>query len=765
MEYLAVHDKWRHYWREHETNKFNPNSKKQKYYCLEMFPYPSAATLHVGHFFKYAPPDTHARFKRMCGFEVFQPMGFDSFGLPSENHALKTGTHPIDNTEKNIVKMRDQLDQMGGMYDWDYEITTSLPNYYKWTQWLFLQLYKAGLAYQKEAPVNWCDKCKTVLANEQVVGGACERCDTDVLRRNMKQWFFKITDYAEDLLKGLEKLDWPNKTKVMQRNWIGKSTGAKIWFDDIEVFTTRPDTIYGATFMVLAPEHALVPKYVTKEHKETCGQYIKAAAKKSDVERLSDDKQKTGVFTGGYVRNPINGEKIPVWIADYVLATYGTGAIMAVPAHDERDEQFAKKYKLPIKHVVDGECEEYKKKIITELKKIKKGEAAITYRLRDWSIGRQRYFGAPIPIIYCSKCGTVPVPEKDLPIILPYINDFAPKGAAPLEAVADFVNCTCPKCGHAAKRECDTMDTFVCSAWYYLRYPDAKNDVEPFSNANVKKYFPVDRYIGGAEHACMHLLYVRFINQFLHKNGLVPFKEPFPSLVHQGMILARDGTKMSKSKGNTITPDEYVDKHGSDNLRLYMLFGFNYFDGGPWDDKTLKSVMRFPERIEKYILNFKKSPSFNKDVRETNKELLHAMAVATHRVREDLEGFSFNTAVARCMELLNTMGTIITDSKDSIKTLVLLMAPMIPHIAEEYWEMLGEKPSIFNQPFPIADEKYLHRDQVEIAVQINSKIVARITVANNAPQSDVEKACTEILAGKQIKKVVYIANRLVNFII
>jgi len=816
MDYLAVHNKWRHYWESNGTNKFNPDSQKPKYYCLEMLPYPSGATLHMGHFYMYGLPDVHARFKRMCGFEVFQPMGYDAFGLPAENHALKTGTHPHDNTLENMEIMTRQYQEMGAMYDWAYSYATCFPDYYKWTQWLFLQLYNAGLAYQKEAPVNWCDKCKTVLANEQVLGGNCERCDTEVIRRNMKQWFFKITDYAEQLLAGLDSLDWPNKTKVMQRNWIGKSVGSNVLFrvDNtartlpdiphspleikiapcINVFTTRIDTLFGVTYLAIAPEHPLTDSLITKTHKKACMDYIDSASKKSDIERLGGDSEKTGVFTGSFAINPINDKRIPICIADYVLASYGTGAVMGVPAHDERDWVFAKKYNLPIEAVIfnnekikdsgkwkvnkpkeaftgDGilinsgkfnklTSEEARVKITAALAKHGEAEFQTTYRLRDWGIGRQRYWGAPIPIIYCDKCGIVPVPEKDLPVVLPYIQDFKPKGAAPLANQPDFMNCKCPKCGIPAKRECDTMDTFVCSSWYFLRYQYAKRDDIPFD----KNVMRADKYIGGPEHACGHLIYSRFINRFLHDKGLVPFAEPFPSLIHQGLILASDGQKMSKSKNNFIVPDDYVSKYGSDILRLFLQFSFNFIDGGPWNEDTLKTVTRFTERVEATIGKAVAS-------QEQDKEVLHVQARTIKSVRADLEGFSFNTAVARCMEFLNAIISANTITKETVKTLVLLLAPMVPHIAEEYWDILGErkgKPagySIFNEDYPVADEKYLQRDEIEIAVQINSKIVARIITTNNAPQADVEKACADILAGKTVKKVVYIANRLVNFIV
>jgi leucyl-tRNA synthetase len=750
MDYIKIHEKWRDFWRENKTNAFNPQSKKPKYYCLEMFSYPSGASLHIGHYFNYAPSDTHARFKRMCGYNVFQPMGFDAFGLPAENHAIKTNTHPQDNTQVNMGKMTQQLDELGGMYDWDYTFATCYPEYYKWTQWLFLKLYNAGLAYQKEQPVNWCDKCKTVLANEQVIGGACERCETVIERRNMKQWFFKITDYAEKLLDGLDGLDWPNKTKSMQKNWIGKSTGEHIIFKsekippDIEVFTTRPDTIKGVTFMAVAPEHLDVMKFITHENKTACVKYIAEAARKDDVERQSADKAKTGVFTGSYVINPITNEKIPVWIADYVLGTYGTGAVMGVPAYDERDKNFANTYQIPI-----NVAPLYNKSV---------GKKAINYRLRDWSVSRQRYWGAPIPIIHCENCGIVPVPEKDLPVKLPYIKDFKPRGAAPLANDPEFLKCTCPKCGRVGRRECETMDTFVCSSWYFLRYPFAKRDDIPFD----RSVFQVNKYVGGAEHSCGHLIYARFINRFLYDQGLVPFAEPFPSLVHQGMILAHDGQKMSKSKGNTVSPDEYVNKYGSDILRLFMEFGFNYTEGGAWNESTLKTVTRFTTRIENVIgacvggncaLRSPTSPA----------ELLHIQATTIKSVREDLENFSFNTAVARCMEFLNAIEK--NPVRECVENLVLLIAPMMPHLAEEYWEMLGNTPSIFNHPYPEPNEKYLVKNEIEIAVQINSKIVARLVVPSNSPQGDVEKLCAQYLQGKTIKKAVYIQNRLINFIV
>jgi leucyl-tRNA synthetase len=777
MDYLEIHKKWRDFWAKNGCDKYDIKSSKPPYYSLVMLPYPSGATLHVGHFFQYALPDTHARFKKMCGFNVFQPMGFDAFGLPAENNALKTDTHPQDNTVKNMNIMKRQFGELGAMYDWDYSFATCFPDYYKWNQWLFLKLYNAGLAYQKEAQVNWCDKCKTVLANEQVLGGDCERCGTQVVRRNMKQWFLKITDYADKLLGEIDGLDWPNKTKVMQKNWIGKSIGANAIFKtenggEIDVFTTRVDTLSGATFLVLAPEHPAVGLLITKEHEKECHKYIAESAKKSDVERQSGDKEKTGVFTGSFAVNPLNDKKIPIYLADYVLAGYGTGAIMAVPAHDERDEAFAKKYNLEIVHAVDGEDEAEKARVISAVNKKSPNAAkkSITYRLRDWSIGRQRYWGTPIPIVYCDKCGTVPVPECDLPVTLPYVKDFKPRGSAPLAAHPEFHECKCPKCGAPAKRECDTMDTFVCSSWYFLRYQFAKNAAIAFEK-NVKR---VDVCIGGNEHACGHLIYSRFITRFLYEQGLVTFKEPFPKLIHQGLILSADGTKMSKSKNNFVTPDAYVEKYGSDILRLFMLFGFNFVDGGPWDEGIIKTVTRFTERIETLIRStFDGAPDTkNTQIGAREKELLYVQSATIKAVHDDLERFSFNTAVARTMEFLNAITDYTSAEnldnreilKSAVKTLVLLVAPMVPHLGEEFWAECGGAPSVFAQPFPTPDKKYLTRDEIEIAVQINSRIVARIVVPTAAAQKDVEKLCSAHTKGKTVTKVVFVKGRLINFI-
>ena len=627
----SIDKKWQDKWENEHLYKFDPTNLDKKLYVLEMFSYPSGSQLHAGHWFNYGPVDTWARFKRMNGYNVFQPMGFDAFGLPAENFAIKTGIHPQDSTEKNIKNMEAQLKAMGAMFNWENEVVTCRPDYYKWTQWLFLKLYEKGLAYRKQAPVNWCPSCNTVLANEQVVDGLCERCDTEVTKKDLTQWFLKITDYADELLEKLDGLNWPEKTVSMQKHWIGKSTGAEVTFKikdhdlTFDVFTTRVDTLYGVSYVVLAPENKLVDKIVTPENKAAVEAYKEETAKQSEIERQSISKEKTGVFTGAYAINPINGKEVPIWVGDYVLASYGTGAVMAVPAHDERDFAFASKFNLPINRVIapkDGSdvvpyfehgilvnsgefdgltTDEAKVKIVEKLEKTNEGSQKVNYRLRDWLVSRQRYWGAPIPMIYCEKCGTVPVPEKDLPVELPYNVEFTPDGKSPLAKCEEFVNTTCPCCGGKAKREVDTLDTFVCSSWYYLRYPDNKNTKAAFDKEIIDKMLPVDMYVGGPEHACMHLLYARFITKALRDMGYLNFDEPFTSLVHQGLILGPDGLKMSKSKGNTISPDDYIKEYGADVFRMYLMFGFAYTEGGAWSDDGIKSVARFVDRIERNL--------------------------------------------------------------------------------------------------------------------------------------------------------------------
>ncbi len=805
MDLLQVEKKWQQKWEETELYKFNRSRVDKKKYILEMFSYPSGARLHLGHWYNYGLSDTYARFKRMQGYEIFQPMGFDAFGLPAENYAIKTGIHPEDSTLANIETMEKQLKAMGAMFDWDYEVKTCLPDYYRWTQWCFLQLYNKGLAYRKAAPVNWCESCNTVLANEQVVDGACERCHTPVKRKHLTQWFFKITDYAERLLQNLDKLDWPEKTKMMQRNWIGKSVGGEITFTledggEFTVFTTRADTLFGCTYVVLAPEHPLTLQITTDEHKKAVEEYIDYAARASEIDRLSTTREKTGVFTGAYAINPINGRRIPVYAADYVLATYGTGAVMAVPAHDERDFEFAAKYELPIERVIkgiEGENDELpftsydgilvnspgfdgltveagKKAILEKLASENKGGFKINYRLRDWLISRQRYWGTPIPIVYCEHCGEVPVPESELPVQLPYDVDFTPDGTSPLLKSKTFMNATCPKCGGPAVRDADTMDTFVCSSWYFLRYPDNRNSEKPFDTEWINKMLPVDTYIGGAEHACLHLLYARFFTMALHDMGYVNFDEPFSRLVHQGVILGPDGARMSKSRGNVISPDAYIQQYGSDALRTYLGFGFSYIEGGPWNEDGIRSVHKFLERVERLVT---RASEVTASGEQGKKELLYALNYAIKHVTADIEIFQFNTSIARIMEFVNALGKYLDAAPDkdvcaqAARTLVKLLAPFAPHFCEELWESLSESYSVFNQPFPVCDESALVLDTVEMPLQINGKVRARFDVPNGATAKEIEDlimATPELVAcfeGKAVKKVIIVPGRIANIVV
>ncbi len=812
MPYSADIDrKWQKKWEETDIYKFNPENTDKKLYCLEMFSYPSGANLHVGHWYNYGLTDSWARMKRMQGYNIFHPMGFDAFGLPAENYAIKTGIHPQDSTLKNIETMEGQLKEMGATFDWDYEIKTCMPDYYKWTQWLFLQLYKSGLAYRKNAPVNWCPKCNTVLANEQVVDGCCERCDSEVTKRDLTQWFFKITTYAQELLDKLDTIDWPEKTKKIQTNWIGRSEGAEITFKvtdtDIEfqVFTTRADTLYGVTYVVMAPENPIVQKITKPEYADAVEKYKNDTNKQTEIERLSTTKEKTGVFTGSYAIHPITGEKVPVWIADYVLASYGTGCVMAVPSHDERDFEFAKKYNLPIKRVIksaDGSndelpfCEygvlvnsaefdgvpsaEARTAIINKLEAYGKGSLKINYRLRDWLVSRQRYWGAPIPIVYCEHCGEVAVPEEQLPVELPYNVEFKPDGESPLKKSEEFMNTVCPKCGAPAKRDPDTLDTFVCSSWYYLRYADSQNNDKPFDTEWINKVLPVDKYVGGAEHAAMHLLYARFITKALRDLGFLNFDEPFLSLVHQGTILGPDGNRMSKSRGNTISPDEYVRKYGSDIFRMYLGFGFNYVDGGPWSDDGIKAISRFASRIERLVesLAEQKSKVSRTDMDKDDKELNFVRHTAIKGATQDTDRFQFNTSISRCMELVNALYKYDAEVKvkniqlfeDTIKDLVKLVSPFAPHFAEEMWEQLGYEYSIFNQNWPEFEENALIKDTIELAVQVNGTVRGKIEISADADNSEAEATALAdekikpFLDGKEIKKVIVVKGRLVNIV-
>ena len=795
LNFNEIEEKWEKKWEEDKLYKFDNKSDKKKLYCLEMFSYPSGAKLHLGHWYNYSVADTWARFKKMDGYNLFHPMGFDAFGLPAENYAIKTGIHPAISTDKNIETMEKQLRRIGGSWDWDYEIKTCKEDYYKWTQWMFLKLYEKGLAYKKEAPVNFCPSCNTVLANEQVIAGNCERCGSTVIRKNMSQWFFKITDYAEELLNDLDKLDWPDRTKNLQRNWIGKSVGAYVDFkvdgtnEKFTVFTTRSDTLFGATYCVLAPELPLVDKITTKEQKEAVDKYKEEASKQSDIERTSTTKEKTGVFTGAYAINPVNGKKIPIWISDYVLSTYGTGAIMAVPAHDERDYEFAKKFNLEIIPVLEGgdlskeafvgdglhinsdflnglNKEEALNKMNAYLEEQGYGKKTTTYKLRDWLVSRQRYWGAPIPIIYCEDCGIVPVPEKDLPVKLPMDVEFTPDGESPLKKCNEFMNCTCPKCGKKAVREADTLDTFVCSSWYYLRYPDAHNDKEPFNKELINKILPVDKYIGGVEHACMHLLYARFFTKALRDMGYLNFDEPFLSLVHQGTILGPDGEKMSKSKGNTVAPDPLVEEYGADVLRGYLMFGFNYIDGGPWTDDGIVAINKFYRKVERLTNAIKES---DERILDIDKVLHNSLKV----IREDLDKFQFNTSMAKIMEYTNILVKYEKSGipRYYIEQLLLMLAPFAPHITEELWASIGNKYSIHNENYPMYDEKYLVETEKEIAVQVNGKVRATITINIDDSEEVVkEKALKEdnvkrFTEDKEIVKIIVIKGKIVNIVV
>jgi len=805
-----IDEKWQKKWEETGLYRFDPDKADKKLYCLEMFSYPSGAKLHIGHWYNFGLADCWARMKRMQGYNVFHPMGFDAFGLPAENYAIKTGIHPKDSTYGNIRTMEEQLRKMGASFDWDYEVITCDPEYYKWTQWIFLKLYEHNLAYRKKAPVNWCPSCKTVLANEQVVDGACERCKSEVVKKDLTQWFFKITDYAQELLDCLPDLDWPEKTKKIQQNWIGRSEGAEIVFEgadgsfSFKVFTTRADTLFGVTYVVMAPENELVDRITTEEYREAVEKYREMTRRQTEIERLSTVREKTGVFTGAYAINPVNGEKVPIWIADYVLAGYGTGCVMAVPAHDERDYEFAQKYGLQIRRVIKGKegvddtlpfvedgilinsgefdgfsSADARREIVLKLKEQGRGENKVNYRLRDWLVSRQRYWGAPIPVIHCEHCGVVPVPEKDLPVELPYNVEFKPDGKSPLAKCDEFMNVPCPKCGKPAKRDPDTLDTFVCSSWYFLRYPDNKNSKEAFNTEWIDKILPVDKYVGGAEHAAMHLLYARFVTKALRDMGYLHFDEPFLSLVHQGTILGSDGNKMSKSRGNTVSPDDYINEYGSDVFRMYLAFGFAYTEGGPWSDDGIKAISRFVGRVERLIEAAASLPEgTDTSIGSAEKELNYVRNATIKAVTEDSERFQFNTSIARIMELVNELykydssgGKNTKLYKDTILDLLKLMSPFAPHLAEELWEKMGMRYSIFNEPWPVWDEKALIRDEIEIAIQINGKIKEKIMIPSGLDKTQTEETAMQnekvkaLLEGATVLKVIAVPGRLVNIVV
>ena len=793
-----IEKKWRHNW---EISPINKDTTKPKYYCLDMFPYPSGSGLHVGHWRGYVISDVWSRYKMLHGYHIIHPMGWDAFGLPAENYAIKMKTHPAKSTADNIANIKRQINEIAALYDWDMEVNTTDPKFYKWTQWIFVQMFKKGLAYQKEMPINWCPSCKTGLANEEVVNGCCERCGAEVTKKNLKQWMLKITAYADRLLSDLDKLDWPEKVKKMQTDWIGKSYGAEVDFKlensdkKITVYTTRPDTLHGATFMVLAPEHAMARELATPETEKDVEAYIQMAANKSSVDRLQG-KEKTGVFTGSYAINPLNGAKVPIWLSDYVLADYGTGAIMCVPAHDDRDFEFATKFNIPIIQVIakDGKeienmTEAYTEAVGTminsgewngmESSVLKKeaphiieekgfGRATVNYKLRDWVFSRQRYWGEPIPIIHCPDCGPVPVPEDQLPLLLPDVESYEPTGTgeSPLAAIDEWVNTTCPCCGKPAKRETNTMPQWAGSSWYFLRYVDNKNDKELVSKEKADKYLPVDMYIGGVEHAVLHLLYSRFYTKFLYDIGVVDFEEPFKKLFNQGMITGKNGIKMSKSKGNVVSPDDLVRDYGCDSLRIYEMFVGPPELDSEWDERGIDGVYRFITKFWKLAVN-----SIEADVKAT-KEMVKLRHQMVHTITRRLEDFSLNTVVSGFMEYNNKFNEIAKKEggvdKETIETFVTLLSPFAPHIAEELWEMLGKEGSVFeNNKWPEADEDLMKDDEIQVPVQINGKTKVVISVPADISKDDAiaqgREALGDKLTGNVIKEI-YVPGRIINIV-
>ena len=804
-----IERRWQLKWAADHIYDVREDKSRTKFYALTMFPYTSG-DLHIGHWYAMAPADAYARFKRMQGYNVLHPMGFDAFGLPAENAAISHGIHPYDWTMKNVDNMRRQLMSMGAIYDWNREVITCLPSYYKWTQWFFLKFYEAGLAYRAKAPVNWCPRCQTVLANEQVIGeGACERCSTPVTKRELEQWFFRITGYAEKLLDH-SHLDWPERIKTMQKNWVGKSEGAEISFrledegieqKEIRVFTTRPDTIFGVSFFLLAPEHSLVSRLTRSEHKAEVDEYIAWCRRQNEYERVALGREKTGVFLGSYVVNPMNGEKLPIWIADYVLPSYGTGAVMAVPAHDERDLEFAKKFKLPVRPVIappgwSGEelAEAYAgsgtmvnsgefsglssergyEAICALLEGKGLGKRTVVYRLRDWLISRQRYWGAPIPMIYCDKCGIVPVPEEDLPVLLPPDAEFRPTGESPLKYCQSFVNTTCPKCSGTARRETDTMDTFMCSSWYYLRYTSPKTGTASFNAAEVKYWLPVDLYTGGAEHAVMHLFYARFFIKALRDMGLVEFDEPFARLFNQGTIVHR-GDKMSKSRGNVIGSDEYVHKLGADAVRGYVMFIGPWELGGEWNDRGIVGISRWLNRVWRLVATDYTSCVVDPDA---EKELLHLTHRTVKEVTADLERFRFNIMLSSLMEFSNYLSKIKGSGlvsgaawKEAISYFLRLLAPSAPHLAEELWNRTGHPYSVHNQSWPEYAEELAKEEEIMLVIQVNGKVRDKVLVP--ASISEVEarelalgrERAKAYINGKSLTRVIYVPKRVVNIVV
>lgn len=817
-DFAKIETKWQKYWDETGLFTVDLDDKRPKYYCLMMFPYPSG-TLHVGHGRNYIIGDALVRYKIMRGFNVLSPMGWDAFGLPAENAAIKHGIHPAEWTNKNIASMKEQIKRWGAGYDWDREVNTSAPEYYKWTQWHFIKMFEQGLAYRKNAPVNWCHTC-TTLANEEVENGHCKRCGGEVVKKDFNQWFFKITDYAQKLLDDISLLDhWPESVRIMQRNWIGRSEGTRVDFniektgEVLSCFTTRPDTLFGVTYMSLAAEHPAIKALVKDTPHETdVLEFVDKVKRQSMIERGSEDAEKSGIFTGTYVINPVNGDRVPLWVANYALMEYGTGAVMAVPAHDQRDFLFAKKYSLPIKVVINPPNDSLEPVTMTEayvddgvqvnsgqfdgmpnreaigeitkyLESIGKGATTVNYRIRDWLISRQRYWGAPVPIIYCDKCGTVPVPEKDLPVKLPHVEDFRTvEGRSPLARIDSFLNCECPKCGGKGRRETDTIAQWLCSCWYFLRYISPHEADKPFNRKDIDKWMPVDQYVGGVEHAIMHLLYTRFVMKVLYDAGEVGFKEPFGALFTQGMI-CKNGDKMSKSKGNVVSPGPLIEKFGADTQRWYLLFIGPPEDSAEWQDDGIIGGYRYLKRLWELVYDNRQViskvglPEENTEFDKTTRQLRQKTHQTIKKVTENIENnFHFNTAIAAVMELVNQTKSSAGDVapvalREALEASVLLMAPFTPHICEELWGVLGHKPSISNHGWPSFDEDIAKAEEVEYVLQICGKIRARLTLPAETSREEIEKLArqeeqiAQFIEGKQIIKTIIVPGKLVNFVV
>ncbi|HEX9616346.1 MAG TPA: leucine--tRNA ligase [Anaerolineales bacterium] len=810
-----IEPRWQQVWEETGLHRAVESGEKPKFYCLDFFPYPSGDGLHVGHCRNYVPTDVISRFKRMRGFNVLHPMGWDSFGEPAEQFAIANGVHPRLTTDQNTANFRRQMILIGCSYDWSREIDSSSPEFYRWTQWFFLMLYKRGLAYHDANWQWWCPTCQTTLSSHEAVGGECWRGHTGVTRREIPAWYFRITAYADPLLDGLDQIDWPERIKTMQRNWIGRSEGCEIDFrteagEVVPVFTTRPDTVYGATFFVLAPEHPLVERVTSEDQRAQVEAYIAAAARLSEIDRLSESHEKTGVFTGGFVVNPLNGERVPVWVADYVLPAYGTGAVMGVPAHDERDFGFARAYGLPVRRVVAGPGEgqqverdqesaveaaytgegvlvssgpfsglssiEAIERICDHLEEHSLGRRKVQYRMRDWLISRQRYWGTPIPIVYCEKCGEVPVPEEQLPVLLPEMADFQPDGSgrSPLARLAEFVNTTCPDCGGPARRETDTMGGFACSSWYFLRFTSPHYDQGPFEPQAMRYWMPVDLYVGGAEHAVLHLLYSRFWTHVMADAGLLPFREPFTRLLNQGQLLAPDGLRMSKSRGNVITPDSMVAAYGADALRVYELFMAPFDQDVSWSEEGINGARRFLNRVWGL---YSAADSEKATVVGEDRDLARALHKTIRRVSERIEAFRFNTVISALMEFVNLLaerkrsgGGRTASFKQALDTLPVLLAPVAPHIAEELWHQLGHPGSVHLQTWPAWDAALAQEDILQIAVQVDGKVRAVFGIDSDVGEEQVKEQALahpkvqQHLAGREVVQAIYVPRKVLSFV-